>query len=105
MYIQKAAVRMKTGLVPSNGPRLQGASTEEGTRRQETRPRSVSSMATKIDTAWSTTAATPTASPVIHSDPVVPKVEAATRLSRRPEFQPQRAGSEYKSAWQAMALA
>ena len=79
---------MKTGLMRTSGPRFQGSSAEGATRRQETSPRSVSSMATKIETAWRTTAASPTATPVIHSEPVVPKVEAATRLRRRPAVQP-----------------
>src|SRR4051794_24790784 len=93
MKIQNSAVQTKTGLLSTIGPRAQAPRLDRVIRPQETRPRNVDSMAKSIATAYQTISAAPIATPVIHSEPRVPKVEAATRGSRSPVRNPQAAGA------------
>ncbi len=58
----------------------------------ESRPSNVESTAKSIATAYQTMLATATATPVIHSEPTVPKVDAATMPSGRPVLNPHDAG-------------
>ena len=93
MKIQKSAESRMTGPSSTSGPTLIGSRAEGATSPQQIRPRIVSLRAMKTEIAWKPIAPKATATPVIHSEPMVPKVDAPTKLRRRPTAQPERAGA------------
>ena len=103
MKIQKRAVKMKTGLTRESGPSFQGSSDGGGDQTTGDQPQECQLDGHEDRDRLENDGAQPHGHTGDPLRPVVPKVEAATRLRRRPDVQPASAGIEYKRAWQAMA--
>ena len=93
MKSQKRAERRTTGPSSITGPTLTGSRAVGETRPQQIRPRIVSLKDMYTETAWNPIAAKATATPVIHSEPRVPNVDAPTRLRREPAAWPASPGT------------